>query len=292
MPQKKKTNVLAFEVGGRVTLTQKAVFARHLAVMLQSGLTLTEALNIASQSARGRLRRVILGVLESVQSGETLSDSFARYPKIFTGPFVSAVYAGEASGTLEKNLSNVAEQLEKERDLIGKIKGAMLYPIVVLIASFGMGLAMAFLVLPKIIPLFEGLNVNLPLTTRLLIKFSHFIDKNGLEFFVGLVVAIFLLIWLARRRFTQPITHWLILHFPIVNKISHNVNLTNFSRTLGALLKSGLNIDEAMEITASTCRNYYYRRVLKNACPQVEKDANYPKFFASRPIFFRPWPWI
>jgi len=271
---------------GRVGLAQKALLAKHLSVMLKSGLTITESLSIALDSSSGSLRKTLQGVLKSVESGQPLSSSFERYPKVFSGLFISATHAGESSGTLGENLEHLAEQLEKDKELVAKIKGAMLYPIVVLIAAFFLGLAMAFLVLPKITPLFEGLKMDLPVTTRGLIWFSHFVQDYGTALFAGIVGFVIFMIWLVKQKFIHPVTHWLFLKVPIIKKISINANLVRFSRTLGTLLKSGLNIDEALVITKDTVGNYYYKKALESASARIGKGTKlsdnleqYPKLF-------------
>jgi len=289
MPKQKKEKKSLLEMDvpfGGVSLIQKVLFAKHLAVMLKSGLPITEAISIAQDSARGKLKKVLGGVLKSVMSGRPLSSSFENYPKVFSGLFVNATYAGEQSGTLEDNLSHVAEQLEKEKELVSKVKGAMLYPIVVLSAAFILGLAMAFLVLPKIVPLFEGLKMDLPITTRALIKFSHLIQDHGLALFLGIIIFVALIIWLAKQKFSRPVTHWLLLSMPIIKRITRNVNLARFCRILGTLIKSGINIDEALEITQKTVGNYYYQKCLAQVSKRIGKGtklsdnlAEFEKFF-------------
>lgn len=271
---KKKKNLLETDVSiGGVSLTQKALFAKHLSVMLKSGLTIVEALEIAADSAQGKLKKVLMGVLKSVKSGQSLSSSFGRYPKVFSATFVSATMAGESSGTLEESLETLAEQLEKEKELTSKIKGAMLYPLVVMTAAFALGIAVTFLVLPKITPLFEGMKMELPITTRALIWFSHFVQAYTWPLFFGLVGGTIFLVWLLRRKFVNPFTHWLFLKLPILKKISFNSNLARFCRTLGTLLKSGLNIDEALEITKDTLGNHYYKKSLAQVSQRIGKGS-------------------
>jgi len=261
---------LNISIGG-VSLTQKALFAKHLSVMIKSGVAIVEALQIIEDSAEGKLKRVMAGVMKSVQSGHSLSDSFARYPKVFSGLFISAVSAGEKSGTLEENLNNIATQLEKEKELVGKVKGAMLYPVVILVASFLLGVAMTFLVLPKITPLFEGLQIDLPFTTRALIWFSRLVQSHGVTLFVGLVTLAVGFVWLIKRKFTRPVTHWMLLKTPVIKKISRNANLARFCRTLGMLLKSGLVVDEALLITKDSMGNYYYQQALESVSNRIGK---------------------
>lgn len=256
---------------GAVSLTQKALFAKHLAVMIKAGVNIVEALTITQQSAEGKLKKILGQVQKSVESGHSLSESFSRHPKVFNDLFIGATYAGESSGTLVQNLENIAEQMEKEKELVSKIKGAMLYPIVVLCATFALGLALAFWVLPKITPLFEGLKIDLPITTRALIWFSHFVQDHGLWLFLGIVFFVSFMIWLLKQKFVRPVTHKLFLKVPIIKKISINANLARFCRTLGTLIKSGITINESLDITSKTVGNYYYKKSLDKVAMSIGK---------------------
>ncbi len=268
MPVKKSLLKREFSIG-KVKLEQKALFAKHLSVMLKSGLPITESLSIAAESAQGKLKKVLEGVFTSVESGNSLSSSFARYPKVFSELFVSATEAGELSGTLEENLEGLAQQLQKEKELSEKIKGAMLYPIVVLSAAFLLGLAMAFFILPKITPLFEGLKMDLPFTTRALIAGSNFIQNHGTIFLISLFAFIAFMSWLLKQKFMHPITHKLFLKLPILRNLTKNTNIARFCRSLGTLLKSGLTIDEALDISKHTLGNHYYRNALEKVSTHV-----------------------
>ncbi|MBU0661182.1 type II secretion system F family protein [Patescibacteria group bacterium] len=287
--KKKKISVLKKNIAiGGTGLTQKALLAKHLAVMQRSGLSIVESLDIVADSAQGKMKNILIKIRESVESGNSLSDAFQRYDNIFPGIFISAIYAGEKSGTLDENLEHLAEQLQKEKNLVSKVKGAMLYPIVVLIASFILAMTMSFLVLPKIIPLFQGLKTELPLSTRLLIQFSQIVNDHGPLLFFSITGTVLFVIWLFRRKFMRPISHWLLLHLPVLSSISHNVNLARFSRTLSTLLRSGLNVDEALAVTRQSLGNYYYQHALDKVLHRLEKGSSmaenlglYPRLFPS-----------
>jgi type II secretory pathway component PulF len=267
--QQKSILQIDVSIGG-VSFTQKALFAKHMSVMLKAGLSLTEALGTAGEAGSGKFKKVVGKVRGSVESGHSLADAFAAYPKVFPSFLVSVTKAGEASGTLVENLENVAEQLKKEQELASKIKGAMIYPIVVLAAAFALGMGISFLVLPRITPLFEGLQVDLPFTTRVLISFSHIIQSHGIYLFGGIVVGVIFFLWLIRQKFSRPVTNWLLLHTPIIKRIVRYSNLARFCRSLGMLLQSGLNIDESLEITKNTVGNYYYQRAVAKISKNIQ----------------------
>ncbi len=271
---------------GGVNLTQKALFAKHLSVMLGAGLTLTEALAVSIDSATGALRRTLTRVERSVESGSSFAEALTVFPRIFSGIFVSAVYAGERSGNLATNLANLARELEKERNLLSKVRGAMIYPAIVLVSTIGLGLTIAFFILPKITPLFRGLKIDLPFTTRWLIWLADFVDRRGLIFLVGFIVVVAFLRWLLHQGFMAPLTHWLILRSPGSGRLASNLNLARTASSLGLLLKSGINIDEALTITEKTLNNFYYRRALREVTSEVGRGLKlsdglerFPKLF-------------
>lgn len=260
-------------------MTQKAILAKHLAVMLNAGLTLSEALSVAIDSTVGILKRILRNVRQSVQSGTSFSKALGSYPKVFSGVFVNAVYAGERSGNLAVNLVSLSRELEKERALLAKIKGAMIYPMIVLAATVALGLGIAFFILPKITPLFRGLRIDLPWTTRVLISFADFIDAYGTVFFSSLLLGAIFLFWLLRRSWLAPLTHWCLLNFPALGRISASLNLSRLAGTLGLLLKSGVNIDEALAITEKTTSNFYYRRALRRISADVGRGLKLSESF-------------
>lgn len=270
----KKNSILSYEINlGGVSLTQKAFFAKNLSIMLTAGLTITDALEISVDSATGKLKSILREVASSIESGRSFSESLSAYPKVFPTFFTSAIYAGEQSGSLEENLTQIAIQLTKEKELASKIKGAMIYPVIILIASLVLGLFVSFFVLPKITPLFAGMGSNLPIATRILMNFSDFIEKSGGIFFVSLMTFLIIGAWLTKQKFSHPYTHWIFLHFPLIKGIARGSNLARFSRTLGALLKSGLNIDEALMITRQSVGNYYYQVVLDKITTRINTGA-------------------
>ncbi|NQV88129.1 MAG: type II secretion system F family protein [Parcubacteria group bacterium] len=269
---KNKTKKSAFNIEiniGGFSLTEKVLFAKNMAVMIKSGLTISDALDITADSMSGKFKKIIKRIQESVESGNKFSDSLKEYPKIFPPLFISAVFAGETSGSLEENLEHASEQMRKEKELSGKIKGAMLYPIVVLIATFALGMAISFFVLPQITPLFEGLNVKLPVTTRGLIWFSHLVQNHGFILFGGAIIFLVGLVYITRQKFSYPTTHWLLLNSPVIKQLVRNANIARFCRTLGTLLKSGLTISEAVGITNSSLDNYYYKKAVSDVADRL-----------------------
>ncbi len=286
-PKGKKTKKNPFDISlGGVSLTARTLLARHLAIMLKSGLSLTEALHIVQDSAHGTLKSILENVSRSVTAGRSFADALSDHKKVFSGLFVSAVRAGEASGTLETNLEHLALQLEKDRAVISKVKGALVYPIIVLVATLVLGLVIAFFVLPQITPLFMGLRMDLPITTQWLIAFSKLVERSGATLLFGIVGGILFLFWFFKRPFIRPVTHWFFLRIPIVKQITQAANLARFSRTLGMLLKSGLRIDEALEIMKQTLENFYYKSAMHELVIRVTKGSTLHEILKQYPILF------
>lgn len=284
---KESKSILEADVSlGGVNFTQRAIFAKHLSVMLRAGLTVSEAVHIAGDSSKGALKKILNKVLKSVNAGNSLSDSLARFPKVFEGLFVTSVYAGEQSGTLVENLEEVSVQLEKEKELILKIKGAMIYPVIVLVATFILGLTLAFLILPKITGLLKGLKVELPFTTRVLIQFSELVENHGLLLFIGIIGSVTAIYFLARSKMMRPVMHKIMLKTPIIRNVSKGANLTRFCRTTGTLLKSGLTLSEALDVAKVTLNNYHYQKAVEKASKGVRTGSKLSDLLAANEDMF------
>jgi type IV pilus assembly protein PilC len=273
-PVAKPNGLLNLEINiGGINLQKKAIFAKNLSVLIKAGLTITESLYIVRQQTTGKMGKVIDSIILSVESGNSLSEALSRHPKVFSSLFIKTTMAGETSGTLDTNLENVANKMKKDQEFVAKLKGAMIYPSIVLAGALALSMAISFLVLPKITPLFSGLGVDLPLATRFLINFSNFIQVHKTILLVSIFSLIFLFSWTVKQKFAKPYVDYVLLKIPLIKDIIKNANLSTFSRTLGMLLKSGLNIDEALNISKDTVGNYYYRRALEQVSAQVSQGA-------------------
>ncbi len=254
-----------------IKLKIKKEFFNNLSSMMRSGLGIGEAMNILVDQSTGNFKKILQEISESVSTGQPLSVAMSFYPRVFSAFMVNTVKAGEASGNLDNNLENIAEQISKETKLISTIRQAMFYPLIVLGLSFVMAMLLSLFVLPKIMPIFIGLKVDLPTSTRFLIWFSAFTAKYALAIVVFTVIFIIFLSWLWRQKWIKPITHYLFLHILIIKRISRAKNLAQMSRTLGTMLQSGVSIDEALQITRLSLANFYYRRSLNNIYKKIKQ---------------------
>lgn len=258
---------------GWITNVVKVTFTKHLALMIQAGLPIDEAIRILRDQATGRFRRVLSDILKSVESGRPLSDALAQHPSAFSELFVATVRAGELSGTLEGSFKDLAVQLTKNYDLRRKVRGAMIYPILVISAAVGIGVGLSIFVLPRVLKLFESITVQLPLSTRILVGFSNFLAHNWIPFFLGVVIAIVALWYFLQLRFVKPVSHALLLKMPLFGRLVRNFNLAIFARTMTTLLRSGLVIGEAFKICSETIRNVRYKKALLVVKDKIETGA-------------------
>lgn len=257
---------------GGITNLNRLMFIKHLVVMIKSGLSLTESLEIAiDQTSSAKMKNVLKNVLERINNGQSFSDSLSFHKKYFSPIVINMIRAGEASGTLSENLEYLGVQLEKEYDLKKKIKGAMTYPIVVLVATFSLGIGLSIFILPKLVKLFKGLNIKLPVLTRIFLGLAEFLVSYGIFLLIGLVILIVLIRILTKWHKTKIFFHKIYLRTPIIKKLSQNTNLARFCRTLGSLLKSGLAINEALEISASVMGNVVFQNKIDEANQGIKK---------------------
>jgi type II secretory pathway component PulF len=289
MNKKSKNHASALDVSidfGRVSLLQKMLFAKQLALMLKSGMSITDALKLIYSSSQGTFKQIIADIYNSVKAGRGLAAVMARYPRVFSSFFQGAVLAGEASGNLELNLQNVAAQLKKDKELVDKIKSALFYPVIVIVAAIIIASFVALYVLPKITPLLLGFKVQLPWTTRFLIWLSAFMQAWGLYLLAAFVVMVILTVLVIRQNWASPFFHRLYLTTPVVGNLTRNLNLSRISFNLGILLRSGLTITESLTLVAGSLNNYYYRQALVKVAGGVTKGGSLAASLARYPDYF------
>ena len=274
----KKGKSLDIKFGGTGML-HISIFAKMLAMMLRAGIPIGEALTISQDIASGRLITILGDLAKSVRSGSTLSTSLSLYPRVFSPLFVNTVKVGETAGTLPENLDALAVELYKEHSLLAKIRGTLMYPIIVLCAAGGMISLMAFFVLPKLVPLLSSLHVDLPLSTRILIWFVAVMQAYGVFIVIGMAGLFIALMFIVRQPFSRPVTHWILLHMPVTKKVARSANLSRFCRTLGTLIKTGVTIDKAFTITADATSNVYYREAILAVGQRISKGTKLSSAF-------------
>lgn len=256
-------------------IKDKLMFTRNLSVMVASGLPLSRAIkNLAAQTKNKRFAQILENIFSDIQSGLTFADGLSRYPGIFNDLFVNMIRVGETSGNLEEVLKILADQLEKEHELMSKIKGALTYPAVILVAMVGIGIVMLTFVLPKLTGIFKEMNVELPKSTQFIIWISDVMRQHGI-----LSITAFVLVLILGKIFlgTQPgkkTISFLSINMPLIKNMAIKINCARFSRIYSSLLKSGVPVVESLKIVSKTLTNYYYRKTLEEAIEQVQKGVN------------------
>lgn len=256
----------------RITVRDKVNFTRYLAVMLDAGIPLHEALGVLEEQITDpSLQYVLRTAIADLADGLPLHTAIAKFPKQFDAFFVNALGVGESSGTLASTLRYLAMQLEKSEDIRGKVKSALLYPIIVFVGALGIGVYLAFFMLPKILPLFVTLKVKLPPTTRALLAISGWMTVNWPWFLGGIVALAVGGSLLSRIQSVRFAVYSLILRLPGAGPLTQNLQTAKFSRILGTLLSSGVTIVTALNVTADSTDNPVYKKALATIASAVER---------------------
>jgi len=262
---------LAFLLGG-VSLKEKIFFVRNLQVMISAGVSLPKSLSILSQQTNNKkFKRVLLEVVEAIVKGEHFSEVIAKYPDVFSNLFVSVVRVGEESGTLEDNLGILARQMERENDLKTKIKGAMIYPVVVLIAMIGIGILMLIMVVPQLAEIFESVEATLPLSTRMIIGLGDFLATKWPLLLLALVILAVATRFGLKTKAARNAVAGFLLKVPIISPLVKKVNATHTIRTLSSLVAAGTPLIRSLQIVSETLSNFYFRKAISQSIDKVKR---------------------
>ena len=256
----------------RVSTNDKISLARNLGSMLESGLPLTRALSVLERQTKNpKLKNIFFTIQNNINKGGTLSQSFGDFPNIFPPIFVSMVKAGEESGTIAESLKSIASQMEKIHTLVKRLRGAMIYPVIVITVMIIIGILLLVFLVPSLTATFKDLNVELPLSTRVIIASSDFLKNHYV-----VVVLIFLVFGSAFYSFVKTkggkkFFSLLMLKTPIVSTLVKESNSAKTARTMSSLLSSGVDFLVAIKITRDVVQNPFYRTILKQAEEGVQK---------------------
>lgn len=273
----------------RVSLLDKIMFLQQLSSMLQAGLPVADSLGILSeQSGNPKFQQVLLEVQKDVESGQQLSASLKKFPKIFNELFVSMVRVGEVGGGLDKALKYLADTYEKDYELRSKIRGALTYPVIILFAVIAIGILMFVVVIPRITVVFEDVGVELPLITRMLIFGSKVLINYGIYITIGLVICTIIFIRLYQIRAVKAAISSFVLKVPWFGDFSRNTRLARFARTLSNLLRSGVPIVESLKVVSETIGNEAYRQYIKMISKKVKKGMNIVNALSGNKRLFPP----
>lgn len=266
----------------RVSFTEVVIMTRQLATMVSSGLVLSEAIDILEeQQVNKTLKKALEEISQDIKGGFTLAQALSKYPNIFTHLYVNLVKSGEASGKLDTVLLQMADGLEKDREFQSRIKGAMIYPLVVMSMMVVVMIIMMVFVIPKLTTLYTQSTMELPLPTKILIAVS---DMFVNFWWLGIIIIIGSAILINRWKKTPEGNLFigrLILKTPIVGQIVSNVTLTNFNRTFGLLTAAGIPLLESIGIVSDLTDNPVYKNSLKDCYAGVEKGLTFSSLLSA-----------
>lgn len=248
----------------KVKLRDKATFFRLLAVMMNAGLPLIRSLNtLGVQSEKSpHLAKILFDLARQIEGGRSLSDAMADYPDVFAEAETGVVRAGEASGQLNKTLRSLADEIEKSASVTGKIKGALVYPLVIMILLISVIFLMMIMVVPQMTKLFTQTGAELPLPTRILIGISDFSVNYWPVILVSLAALIFGVGFWKKTRSGKYIWDYMKLKMPVFGSIMQKGALSKFARGFSNLMGSGVPIIKSIEIVAHSIGNEVYKKRL------------------------------
>ena len=251
-------------LSGSISISDKAAFCRFLATMLRAGLPLPEAIDILKDEAKSRkLKKVLMDVSFEVRKGKTMSSVLSKYKRDFDPVFLTMIKAGEESGTMDKSFDYMAKQLILTYELIQKVKGAMMYPIVIVGAMIANFVVMLVFVLPKLATVFFQLNVKLPPATKFVLSVGEFVGKYTTEVLVGVFAFAFIVFMLFNIQKTRDAIFDFFMGLPAIKGIVIQIDVARFSRTLSTLLASGVPIMVCLEVCSNVLRQPALRKQAK-----------------------------
>lgn len=286
--EKKGITFGSFSLFGGIKTHDKIVFARNLSKMIEAGLSMTRALSILEKQSKSQFKKVLHDLNDSLSRGNTLSDSMKNHPKVFSSLFVSMVRAGEESGNLSLSLQNVSQQMEKSYQLTKKIKGALMYPIIIITLMVIIGVLMMVYMVPTLTATFIGLGIKLPLSTRIIIAISDFLKDYFLFVILGTILFGVGTYLFSKTPRGKRIIDFFILHMPIIGNIVKQVNSARTARTLSSLLSSGVDIVVAIGVTKDVVQNSYYKNILDKAEGAIQKGEQISNILSENENLYPP----
>jgi len=265
-------------------------FARGLSFLIGAGVPLLESLELLATQATSRSsQRWLKQVTDQVANGQSLHRSLTHSRRSFGPMSLNLIRVGEESGLLRQNLTYLATELQKRQLLQRKIISALIYPAFIAFATIALVVALTIFIFPKITPIFRGLRLTLPWSTRLMMAVSQFLRQDGWWLLAGVITLV--LLFLVVRRYSptgQRVLAWLNLRWPVAGPLTLNYQLATLCRTLGLLLQSGLSLGDALRLTAETTPHPLYRTHVQAASSSLWRGEKISTYFVSQPRYFPP----
>ena len=274
---------------GGVKEHDKVNLMRNLGAMIKAGLSLSRALSVLErQSGGSRIQSILSSVRTKIERGETLASALETFHSIFPPLVVAMIRVGEDSGSLAQSCRAISDQLEKAYILKRKIRGAFIYPAIIIVALLIIGILMRIFIVPTLTKTFEDLNVSLPPTTQLVVSTSTFLSEHTL-LGIGLILTLFAgCTALVRSSFGKKGINWLLVRTPLIKGIVIEANAARTARTLASLLSAGVSIVSALENTREVLQHEEYRRIIDEAREKIQKGEGLAGVFSANPKLYPP----
>lgn len=261
-------------------------FTRQLSTMITAGLSLPQALTILrEQITNPEFSKIILDIEHQIVGGGNLGDALSKYPSHFSSIYISLIRAGESSGMLDKVLARLAETMESQREFNNKVKGAMIYPVIIIVGMIVVSGIMMVVVVPKLTELYKDFGISLPLTTQILITLSNFVIRFWWLIIIGTGGAIYGFRKWKQTKSGELIIDTYMLKIPIFGNLQKKVILVEFTRTLAMLLSAGIHILDALKILKDSLGNVLFRDAVDDVRKKVEKGFTMGDTFQSHKEF-------
>ena len=268
--QDDKTNFFA-RFSGRITTKDKVVFTRQLATLIGAGLPLAQSLRtVQEQTTNKRMQEIVQEIISDVEGGKSLSDSFAKHPEAFNKVYVALVLAGETSGTMDDSLKRLAAQQEKDAAMMSKIRGAMMYPSIVLVVIILVIGFMLFTVVPQVEGLYRDLNKELPLVTLVMIKVANFFSSLWWLVILAMIIGGYFLAQYLKTEQGIRTKDIFKLNVPLFKGMFRKMYMARFARTGQVLLRTGVPMLDMLRITADAVNNVIISESILRASDKVK----------------------
>lgn len=283
----KGSGKFSFSFRKSIKVHELITFARNLGSMIEAGLSVSRALTVMErQTTNASLKTVLNNLNTEISQGKTLSDSMAKTPKIFNTLFIAMVKAGEESGTLANSLKTIALQMDRSYVLQKKIKGALMYPSVILGLMVIIAILMLTYIVPTLMKTFTEMKVALPWSTQLIVTVSNLLREHGFIVLGVVIVLFFIIRFWVKTKTGSRVVDLSITRIPVIGELVREVNTARTARTMSSLLNSGVAIIESVRITSEVVQNIHYKKVLAQVEENIKKGAPISVVFEQNPRLY------
>ena len=272
---------------GKVSEHEKIIINRNLSAMLDAGLSLSRSIGVLEkQTNNPKLKKILEFINSEVKKGKSLSDAMGHFPEVFSSLMISMIQSGEESGNLVQALDVVAEQMEKSYTLKKKVKGAMVYPMVIISAMIVIGIFMLIYIVPTLSSTFEQLDVELPASTQFIINMADFVENNLLLAILIFAISAVIILAGVKTKKGKRGKDWFLLHTPLISPLVKEINAARTTRTLASLLSAGVPFVRALQIVKEVVQNSYYHEIIEQAEKNIQLGLPISKVFREAEKFY------